>query len=166
MENSDVILKCVICSKNHTLTECPIKLCKWCSTPAVGAHKQDHCYLAKCTRCLKKGHSVEVCKSNNPIVCNFCKEEGHRSFDGTCPAIQKLVCKKCKGKGHTTNRCPEKYCSFCSLSKNEAIVSEFGETKPHNTVDCPVLYETMCGRCGKLGHTASHCKKINRTTFA
>lgn len=162
MENSAIVLKCVICSKDHYLKDCPVKLCEWCSTPCSKTHKQDHCYLAKCTRCLKQGHSINVCKSNNPVVCNFCKEEGHRSYDGTCPAIQKLVCKKCKATGHSTNRCPEKHCTFCTSSWNENAVLEFGETAPHNTVDCPVLEIAMCGRCGYTGHTTNHCKKINR----
>lgn len=39
-----------------------------------------------------------------PVVCNFCKQEGH--LKRSCPRIAELECTKCFGKGHSPSFCP------------------------------------------------------------
>lgn len=151
------LTKCVVCSGNHELKDCKVKLCQWCQTPTSKSHIDDRCYLAKCLRCHRHGHAKAAC--NTPLVCNFCKEKGHSATPEECPAIKKLVCKKCNAKGdHTTARCKVLYCAFCT---KQSTTNEYLDAlyTPHDTINCPVLPEMMCGRCGKLGHTVSYCKR-------
>ena len=75
-------------------------------------HKKPQCpqYNKICTKCTKKGHSVEECRT--PVCC-WCKEVGHKKYD--CVEREKLVCYNCMQYGHTTKKCRAKqpWCPEC-----------------------------------------------------
>jgi hypothetical protein len=48
-----------------------------------------------------------------------------------------------------------KYCKFCA--NKYGIVSKQATT--HNVMNCYLLKNTTCLKCGNKGHTASYCKK-------
>ena len=70
-----------------------------------------NCPTVTCFKCKQLGHMNSDCPENqkgetagpkNPeIICNRCKEHGHKFTN--CPQV---TCFKCKNKGHVPSSCP------------------------------------------------------------
>jgi hypothetical protein len=122
-------------------------------------------------------------KSAVTPLCKFCEGAGeskevytsHRQFSQpkngvlTCPKLLKYKCKLCSSHGHIEKRCIkpimnkserlEQFCRFCCNAKNPDFLNH-NQFDKDGFVNCPVLLDIECQKCGGKGHTKRYCPEL------
>jgi hypothetical protein len=131
--------------------------------------------------------SNQMKKSAVTPFCKFCEGAGeskevytsHWQFSQqkngvlTCPKLLKYKCKLCSSHGHIEKRCNkpttkreerlEQFCRFCCNAKNPDFLNH-NQFDKDGFVNCPVLLDIECQKCGGKGHTKRYCPEVQPKT--